>query len=60
MLKKLPLTVAYPFSGTVFLLIIPLSAVIFNEPPDPARIAGALLIFSGIVFTAIGAVKNER
>lgn len=58
-LKNMPLTVAYPFTGMVYLLILPLSIFIFGENPHWSSFAGAALIFCGIVLTAFGAVKNE-
>lgn len=59
-LKTLPLSAAYPFTGLVYLLILPLSVFIFGESPDWSRFAGAVLIFTGIIFSAIGAAANER
>ena len=58
-LKRLPLTVAYPFTGAVYLLILPLSMIVFDETPGWSRFAGAALIFIGIIFSASGAVKSE-
>ncbi len=57
-LRRLSLSAAYPFTGAVYLLILPLSMLIFDEKPGWARFAGALLIFAGIIFTAAGASKN--
>lgn len=59
-LKRLPLTVAYPFTGAVYLLILPLSMLLFGESPEWSRFAGAALIFAGIGVSAVGAVKNEN
>jgi len=59
-LKKLPLTVAYPFTGAVYLLILPLSVLVFGEQPGWSRFAGAALIFAGVAVTAAGMVRNEH
>ena len=59
-LKVLPLTTAYPLTGTVYFLILPLSVFIFGESPDWSRFAGAALIFAGIIFSAYGSAADER
>ena len=59
-LKRLSLVTAYPFTGLVYLLILPLSAFIFGDEISWPKAVGALLIFTGIIFTAVGAAINER
>ena len=58
-LKRLPLTVAYPFTGAIYLLILPLSIFLFGESPDWSRFAGAALIFAGIAVSSSGTDKTN-
>ena len=57
-LKLLPLTKAYPYTAAVYILILPLSILIFGESPDWSRYAGAGLIFIGIMLNAAGTAGN--
>jgi drug/metabolite transporter (DMT)-like permease len=60
-LKRINLTTAYPFTGLVYLLILPLSAFIFGDNISWQKAAGAVLIFGGIIFTSIGArLRRQR
>lgn len=59
-LKRMPLIAAYPFTGAVYILVLPLSILLFGETPHWSRFAGAFLIFAGIGVSALGAVKNEN
>lgn len=52
-LTKLPLSQAYPFTAITFVLVSLGGAWLFSEPLTPGRIAGVLLIATGIVLTAI-------
>jgi multidrug transporter EmrE-like cation transporter len=51
-LKKLPLTVAHPITGIVFILVPILSHVLWGEPLPPARIAGIGIVIAGICLVA--------
>ncbi len=53
-LKRMKLVAAYPLTGMVYLLILPLSAYFFGDEISWEKAAGAALIFTGIVFTAAG------
>lgn len=57
-LKKLPLTSAYPVTASIYILILPLSMIVFGESPGWSRFAGAALITSGIILTSVGAARN--
>lgn len=57
-LKRIDLIKAYPFTGLVYLLILPLSAFIFGDEISWSKAAGAALIFAGIIFTAAGRAKR--
>ena len=51
-LKKLPLTIAHPITGIVFILVPILSHVLWGEPLPPARIAGIGIVIAGICLVA--------
>jgi len=46
--RQLDLSVAYPFTGLAFILVLLSSAVIFNETITPTKIFGVALIIGGI------------
>lgn len=48
-LSHLDLSRAYPFVSASFAAVLVLSAIIFGETLTPLKIAGALLIISGLV-----------
>lgn len=52
-LSKLPLSVAYPFTATSFLLIFAFSALILGEHVSFAKLAGTLLIVAGVAVIAL-------
>ncbi|TAK39187.1 MAG: hypothetical protein EPO30_06715 [Lysobacteraceae bacterium] len=52
-LSKLPLSVAYPFTATSFLLIFAFSALILGEHVSLAKLAGTLLIVAGVTVMAL-------
>ena len=53
-LSRVPLAVAFPFYGLVFLLVPFLSWAILKEPLSASNIIGSLVIAIGVVITAIG------
>lgn len=53
-LTKVPLNIAFPFYGLVFLLIPVLSWLILKEQPSGATILGSIIIAIGVVVVAIG------
>lgn len=52
-IKHIDLSVAYPFIGLTFALVLLGSAVILREPVTIAKIAGTLLIVVGISIIAL-------
>jgi len=53
-LSRVPLNVAFPFYGLVFLLVPLLSWGILKEPLSMSTMVGSLVIAAGVVITAIG------
>jgi multidrug transporter EmrE-like cation transporter len=51
-LSKLPLSTAYPFTATSFLLIFVFSTAFLGEPVTSAKLIGTLLITAGVVIMA--------
>lgn len=51
-LGRAPLSLAYPFVGLGFVMVMIAGATLFGEHVGPARIAGTLLIASGCVLVA--------
>ena len=51
---KLPLSHAYPFVGSSFILVLLLSSVVFGEPVGWHKVAGVVLIFAGITISSQG------
>jgi multidrug transporter EmrE-like cation transporter len=51
-LKKLPLTIAHPITGIVFILVPIMSHALWGEPLPPARIAGIAIVIVGICLVA--------
>jgi undecaprenyl phosphate-alpha-L-ara4N flippase subunit ArnE len=51
-LRKLPLTVAHPLTGAIFVMVPVASHFIWNEPLNSKRLIGILVIGVGIVIVA--------
>jgi len=51
-LKKLPLSTAYPFTASGFVLILIFAVVVLGEPMTIAKMIGTALIVSGIAIMA--------
>ncbi len=51
-LSRLDLSLAYPFAGLNYVLILLASYLVFGEALNPIRIAGALLIALGVSLIA--------
>lgn len=51
-LKKLPLSTAYPFTASGFVLILIFAVVVLGEPMTLAKLTGTALIVSGIAIMA--------
>jgi multidrug transporter EmrE-like cation transporter len=54
-LKKLPLSTAYPFTASSFILILLFAAVFLHEPITAGKLAGTALIVAGIAIMAVTA-----
>lgn len=59
-LKRLPITFAYPVMSVSFVLILPASYYFFNEPLTVYKAAGSLLIVAGVIFTSLGKLVEGR
>lgn len=59
-LRRIDLLTAYPFTGMIYIIILPITFRIFGDSISPARIGGAVLIFVGIMFTAVGAGYGKK
>ena len=54
-LRKLPLTIAHPITGAIFILVPLASHFLWNEPLPATRILGIMVIAAGILMVARGA-----
>ena len=54
-LKKLPLSTAYPFTASSFLLILLFATLFFGEPITIGKLVGTALIVCGIAVMALHA-----
>ena len=59
-LRRMSLTAAYPFTGMIYVLILPVSAFVFGDSISVVRVVGAVLIFAGVMLTAAGTSKMRR
>lgn len=53
-LRKVPLTIAHPLTGTIFVIVPLASHYLWGEPLPPTRIFGVLVILVGVVLVARG------
>lgn len=53
-LRQLDLSLAYPFVAMSFVMIVLSGIFVFNEPVNPSRLAGIVLIVAGLVVMARG------
>lgn len=54
-LSRTRLSIAYPFIGLTYVLVVLLSAIVLNEPVKPMNIVGALLVFFGVSLIGLSA-----
>jgi multidrug transporter EmrE-like cation transporter len=52
-LSKLPLTTAYPFTASSFLLVLFFGAAFFGEAITLGKLLGTLLVFAGIAIMSM-------
>lgn len=53
-LRRLPLTLAHPMTGVVYILVPVVSHVLWNEPLPAIRVAGISVIIFGVYLVARG------
>jgi multidrug transporter EmrE-like cation transporter len=53
-LRKMPLSQAYPFLGLSFLLVAWLSSILFDEALSTTRLLGTVLVVVGLVLASRG------
>jgi multidrug transporter EmrE-like cation transporter len=53
-LTRLPLSTAYPYTATAFVLVVFAGAWIFSEPLTPQKVLGVFLIVAGLT---VGGLK---
>jgi multidrug transporter EmrE-like cation transporter len=54
-LRKVPLTVAHPFTGLVFVVVPVISHFLWEEPLPTTRLLGISVILCGVILVARGA-----
>lgn len=58
-LRKFPITFAYPFLSVSFVLLLVVSYYLFREVITLYKIIGSLFIITGVFFTSIGELTRE-
>jgi len=58
-LRKFPLSFAYPFLSMSFVLLLMISSWFFGEAITLYKIIGSLFIVAGVFFTSIGELTRE-
>lgn len=58
LLNRLPLISVYPLSGLSYVMILPLSNIVFSEVVSTVRLTSALLIAAGVAFITLGEQRN--
>lgn len=53
-LSRTRLSIAYPFIGLTYVLVVVFSAVVLNEPVGPKTVIGVLLVFVGVSLIGFG------
>lgn len=59
-LKRLPISVAYPFISLSFVLVLAASYLFFGEEITVFKGIGSIMIIAGIILTAMGNTQNAR
>jgi len=59
-LRKLPLSAAYPWTASVYVLTPVASAFFFNEALSYGYFSGVVLLIAGIFLSTTGAETNEH
>jgi len=53
-LNRIRLIAAYPLNGLSYLLILPVSFLIFGETVTPVRLMSSIMISSGVILLTFG------
>lgn len=60
LLRKLKLVLAYPLMSLGYILVLAVSFLLFNEPLTLGKIAGALLLMTGVSLVSVGEVRQKK
>jgi drug/metabolite transporter (DMT)-like permease len=60
LLRKLKLVLAYPLMSIGYVLVLGVSFLLFKETLTLGKLAGALLLMSGVSLVSIGEVRQKR
>lgn len=58
--RKVKLSVAYPFISITYVFVLLISYYFFNESLGIRKVLGALLVMTGIFFVGYGELKNKQ
>ena len=58
--RKVKLSVVYPFISISYVFILLISHYLFNEPLGIRKVLGASLVIVGIFFVGYGELKNKK
>lgn len=53
-LSRTRLSIAYPFIGLTYVIVVILSATVLNEPVGAKTVIGVLLVFAGVSLIGLG------
>lgn len=56
-LSRIPLSLAFPFYGLIFLIVPILAWVMLKEPIKPQVMLGGLIILAGVIVSSLGSVR---
>src|SRR6056297_2035610 len=60
LLRKLKLVLAYPLMSIGYILVLAVSFLFFKEPLTVGKMAGALLLMSGVSLVSYGEVQQKK
>jgi drug/metabolite transporter (DMT)-like permease len=58
-LKRLPLSVAYPCLSVVYVIVLFASVPAFGETLTPAKVVGTLLVLGGVAIVGLSGMRKE-
>lgn len=56
-LSRVPLSLAFPFYGLIFIIVPAMAWLILKEPINPRVVLGGLIIFVGVIVSSMGGVR---